>query len=171
MFFHRLTPLALLLSVVKIKVKKRNNMENGIGPQNLGAAGMSTKSKPCGTPLDFNEKLRAEVGKGTLNPGFEKAIKENDPATNYGTPLDFQDDVAAIQAAASKLESHNVGSGGEVQGAAAAAQENVASSQLAQLAAGQDLAKTMGGPAVGGPAGRILRNNTNNRRRYPGQSM
>ena len=51
-------------------------MKNGIGPQNLGAMGMNPKSKPCGTPLDFNEKLRYEVGKGTLNPGFEKAIKE-----------------------------------------------------------------------------------------------
>ncbi len=28
-------------------------MGHGIGPQNLGAAGMSAKSKPCGTPLDF----------------------------------------------------------------------------------------------------------------------
>lgn len=27
----------------------------GIGPQNLGAAGMSTKSKPCGTPLKMAE--------------------------------------------------------------------------------------------------------------------
>ena len=27
----------------------------GIGPQNLGAAGMSTKSKPCGTPLKMSE--------------------------------------------------------------------------------------------------------------------
>lgn len=65
-------------------------MGHGIGPQNLGAAGMSTKSKPCGTPLDFNEKLRSEVGKGTLNPGFEKAIKDNDPALNMGTPLPFK---------------------------------------------------------------------------------
>ena len=154
-------------------------MENGIGPQNLGAAGMSTKSKPCGSPLDASEAQNAAFGPGSKlakeNP--EQAAKildginEADSPENYGTPLDFQDDVAAIQAAASKLESHNVGSGGEVQGAAAAAQENVASSQLSQLAAGQDLAKTMGGPAVGGPAGRILRNNTNNRRRYPGQSM
>jgi len=28
-------------------------MGHGIGPQNLGAAGMSSKSKPCGTPLNF----------------------------------------------------------------------------------------------------------------------
>ena len=26
-------------------------MKNGIGPQNLGAAGMSGNSKPCGSPL------------------------------------------------------------------------------------------------------------------------
>jgi len=150
MFFHRLTPPALLLSVVKIKVKKRNNMENGIGPQNLGAAGMSTKSKPCGTPLDFNEKLRAAEAAGKLPESFAAEVRADSPE-NYGTPLDFQDDVAAIQAAASKLESHNVGSGGEVQGAAAAAQENVAS---AQLEAGQQLATTMGGPA-----GRLFKNN------------
>ena len=63
MFFHRLTPLALLLSVVKIKVKKRNNMENGIGPQNLGAAGMSSNSKPCGSPL---KKLTDLSGDGKV---------------------------------------------------------------------------------------------------------
>ena len=147
-------------------------MENGIGPQNLGAAGMSTKSKPCGSPLDASEAQNAAFGPGSeladKNP--EQAAKildginEAESPENYGTPLDFQDDVAAIQAAASKLESHNVGSGGEVQGAAAAAQENVASSQLSQLTA--KFPKLMGGPAVGGPAGRILRNNTNNRRRY-----
>ena len=107
-------------------------MKNGIGPQNLGAAGMSTKSKPCGTPLDFNKKLRSEVGKGTLNPGFEEAIKNNDPALNMGTPLDFQDDITKIQEAAGVLEAHNIGGGGGgVQGAAAAAQESAAS-QLGQ---------------------------------------
>jgi len=26
-------------------------MKNGIGPQSLGAAGMSPNSKPCGSPL------------------------------------------------------------------------------------------------------------------------
>ena len=40
-----------------VNVKKENSMGHGIGPQNLGAAGMSTKSKPCGTPLDFNKNL------------------------------------------------------------------------------------------------------------------
>ena len=57
-------------------------MKNGIGPQSLGAPGTSPNSKPCGTPLDFNEKLRSQVGKGTLNPGFEKAIEENNKTKN-----------------------------------------------------------------------------------------
>ena len=51
-------------------------MKNGIGPQNLGASGMSTKSKPCGTPLDFNDSLRAalpEIKKD--NPNFAAAIE------------------------------------------------------------------------------------------------
>ena len=60
--------------------------KHGIGPQSLGASGMNPKSTPCGhpkiTPLDFNASLRGELGKGTLNPGFEKAIKENDPVLN-----------------------------------------------------------------------------------------
>ena len=60
--------------------------KHGIGPQSLGASGMNPKSTPCGhpkvTPLDFNASLRSELGKGTLNPGFENAIKENDPALN-----------------------------------------------------------------------------------------
>ena len=37
----------------------------GIGPQNLGAAGMNPKSKPCGTPLKMSEDspiLKALVG-------------------------------------------------------------------------------------------------------------
>ena len=113
-------------------------MKNGIGPQSLGAPGMSPNSKPCGTPLDFNEKLRSEVGKGTLNPGFEKAIKDNDPGLNSGTPLYFQDDISKIQEAASTLEAHNIGGGGggEVQGAAAAAKETAAS-QMGQARRGQ----------------------------------
>ena len=38
---------------------------HGIGPQNLGAAGMNPKSKPCGTPLKMSEDspiLKALVG-------------------------------------------------------------------------------------------------------------
>ena len=61
--------------------------KHGIGPQSLGASGMNPKSTPCGhpkiTPLDFNASLRGEPRiKGTLNPGFENAIKENDPVLN-----------------------------------------------------------------------------------------
>jgi len=80
-------------------------MKNGIGPQSLGAPGMSPNSKPCGTP-----------------------IEKTDPALNSGTPLYFQDDISKIQEAASTLEAHNIGGGGgEVQGAAAAAKETAAS--------------------------------------------
>jgi hypothetical protein len=73
--------------------------KNGIGPQSLGTSGMNPKSTPCGhpkiTPLDFNASLRSELGKGTLNTGFENAIKENDPALNpqkkteSDSPIDF----------------------------------------------------------------------------------
>ena len=134
-----------------VNVKKENNMGHGIGPQNLGAPGMSAKSKPCGSPLDFNKELRAalpEIRK--KNPGFAEAI-EADTSTNYGTPLDFQDDIAKIQDAASTLEAHNIGSGGEMQGASSAAQENAAA-QLAQVQ--QSISD--GNTGVSGPlAGRI----------------
>lgn len=123
----------------------------GIGPQNLGAAGMSSKSKPCGTPLDFNEKLRSEVGKGTLNPGFEKAIKDNDPALNMGTPLDFQDDISKIQEAASTLEAHNIGSGG---GGAAAAPAGNARAQQASMA--MDSMRDEGTPGTGRALGSLF---------------
>ena len=66
-------------------------MGHGIGPQNLGAAGQNPKSKPCGTPLDFNEKLRAALPEiREKNPGFAAAI-EADSGTNYGTPLPMMD--------------------------------------------------------------------------------
>lgn len=45
--FPRLTHRGRLPNVEK--TKKDNIM--GIGPQNLGAPGMSGKSKPCGSPL------------------------------------------------------------------------------------------------------------------------
>ena len=62
-------------------------MGHGIGPQSLGAPGQNPKSKPCGTPLDFNEKLRAALPEiKEKNPGFAEAI-EADSGTNYGTPL------------------------------------------------------------------------------------
>ena len=64
----------------------------GIGPQNLGAAGMSGNSKPCGSPLKkvsnsldgsgvsplaFNDKLEAAVDSGKITGGFAQAIKNN----------------------------------------------------------------------------------------------
>ena len=101
-------------------------MKNGIGPQSLGAPGTSPNSKPCGTPLDFNTKLRAALPEiKEKNENFAKAVRA-DSAVNSGTPLYFQDDITKIQEAAGVLEAHNIGSGGEVQGAAAAAQESAA---------------------------------------------
>ena len=61
-------------------------MGHGIGPQSLGAPGQNPKSKPCGTPLDFNEKLRAAERAGKLPENFAKEVRA-DSATNYGTPL------------------------------------------------------------------------------------
>jgi hypothetical protein len=103
-------------------------MKNGIGPQSLGAAGMSPNSKPCGTPLDFNAGLRAAEKAGKLPESFAEEVRA-DPPGNSGTPLPFQDDISKIQEAASTLEAHNIGGGGSgaVQGAAAAAQETAAS--------------------------------------------
>jgi hypothetical protein len=64
----------------------------GIGPQNLGAQGMSGNSKPCGSPLTkisnpsdgegasplaFNNKLEAAVDSGKITGGFANAIKNN----------------------------------------------------------------------------------------------
>ena len=64
----------------------------GIGPQNLGAKGMSGNSKPCGSPLKkisnsldgqgasplaFNDKLEAAVNSGKITGGFAQAIKNN----------------------------------------------------------------------------------------------
>lgn len=64
----------------------------GIGPQNLGARGMSGNSKPCGSPLKkisnsldgqgasplaFNDKLEAAVNSGKITGGFAQAIKNN----------------------------------------------------------------------------------------------
>ena len=64
----------------------------GIGPQNLGAKGMSGNSKPCGSPLKkisnsldgqgasplaFNNKLEAAVDSGKITGGFAQAIKNN----------------------------------------------------------------------------------------------
>jgi len=100
-------------------------MKNGIGPQSLGAPGMSPNSKPCGTPLDFN------AGFESLPEGVQRKIDPDgkaNSAVNSGSPLNFQDDISKIQEAASTLEAHNIGGGGgAVQGAAAATQETAAS--------------------------------------------
>ena len=61
-------------------------MGHGIGPQSLGASGQNPKSKPCGTPLDFNEKLRAAERAGKLPEKFAEEVRA-DSAANYGTPL------------------------------------------------------------------------------------
>jgi len=108
-------------------------MKNGIGPQSLGASGMSPNSKPCGSPLKKLEDLSGDgkvtqkdvlIGRGVIDADGDKSN------LNSGTPLYFQDDITKIQDAASTLESHNIGGGG-VQGAASMAQEN-ASAQVGQ---------------------------------------
>ena len=102
-------------------------MKNGIGPQSLGASGISPNSKPCGTPLDFNAGLRAAEKAGKLPESFAKEVRADSP-NNSGSPLYFQDDISKIQEAASTLEAHNIGGGGgAVQGAASMAQETAAS--------------------------------------------
>ena len=73
-------------------------MGHGIGPQNLGAQGMSSKSKPCGSPLDATAAQNAAFGPGSKlakeNP--ERAAKildginEAESPENYGTPLNSQ---------------------------------------------------------------------------------
>ena len=52
-------------------------MKNGIGPQSLGASGMSPNSKPCGTPLAFNSKLEAAVDSGKITGEFANVVKAN----------------------------------------------------------------------------------------------
>ena len=110
-------------------------MKNGIGPQSLGAAGMNPKSTPCGHPVSSPvKKLEDLSGDGKVTQkdvliGRGVIDAEGDNPNNSGTPLYFQDDISKIQEAASTLEAHNIGSGGgEVQGAAAAAQEGAAAS-------------------------------------------
>ena len=108
-------------------------MKNGIGPQNLGAMGMNPKSTPCGHPVSSPmKKLEDLSGDGKVTQkdvliGRGVIDAEGDSPNNSGSPLYFQDDISKIQEAASTLEAHNIGGGGEVQGAAAAAQENAAS--------------------------------------------
>jgi len=109
----------------KEKNVKRNNMENGIGPQNLGAAGMNPKSTPCGhsisSPIDASAAQNAAFGPGSKlakkDPKRAAAILEGINEKEDGTPLDFQDDLAKLNEAAGLFEAHNIGGGG---GAAAA---------------------------------------------------
>jgi hypothetical protein len=133
-------------------------MKNGIGPQNLGAMGMNPKSKPCGTPLDFNSKLEAAVDSGKITGKFADVVKENSP-NNSGSPLYFQDDISKIQEAASTLEAHNIGGGGAAQGASAAAQENAAAAPDFKSAVRQTLL-SQGGRLHGGLAGLVRRART-----------
>ena len=73
-------------------------MGHGIGPQNLGAQGMSSKSKPCGSPLDATAAQNAAFGPGSeladKDPQRAKeildGINEADSGANYGTPLNSQ---------------------------------------------------------------------------------
>ena len=51
----------------------------GIGPQNLGAVGMSSKSKPCGTPLKKLEDLSKKkvlVISSSLKKGLSSLLSE-----------------------------------------------------------------------------------------------
>ena len=73
-------------------------MKNGIGPQSLGASGLSPNSKPCGSPLDASASQNAAFGPGSKlakeNPERAAAIldgiNEADSAVNSGSPLNSQ---------------------------------------------------------------------------------
>lgn len=148
-------------------------MGHGIGPQSLGASGMNPKSTPCGhpkiTPLDFNASLRGELGKGTLNPGFENAIKENDPVLNpekkteddnSNSPVEFNVFENADPRAAANMMSDMAPTGG---GAPAP------SAPMGIAPGAQDIARRSGGsidgshrrPKLGGLGG-LLRSNVGN---------
>ena len=64
----------------------------GIGPQNLGSQGMSSKSKPCGTPLKMAKDspiAKALIGNQDRLPDQLKekilAAPEDSPATKLET--------------------------------------------------------------------------------------
>jgi hypothetical protein len=130
-------------------------MKNGIGPQSLGAPGMSPNSKPCGTPLDFN------AGFESLPEGVQRKIDPDgkaNSAVNSGTPLYFQDDISKIQEAASTLEAHNIGSGGG--GAAAAPTGDVGAQQAGMVMDSMGAGGTPGtGRALGSLASRFTKGN------------
>ena len=116
-------------------------MKTGIGPQNLGAAGMNPKSTPCGhsisSPVNKLEDLSGDGKISQKDVLIGRGVIEND-----GTPLAFQDDISKIQEAASLLEAHNIGSGG---GAAPAAPTGDVRAQQAGMA----MASMGGGNAPG----------------------
>lgn len=135
----------------------------GIGPQNLGAAGMSSNSKPCGSPLKKLTDLSGDgkvtqkdvlIGRGVIDA-------EGDSPNNSGSPLYFQDDISKIQEAASTLEAHNIGGGGGAQPAAgdaagaAASQKEMLMSSMQQGSQGGPGAATMRG--IGGLFGRFAK--------------
>jgi hypothetical protein len=132
-------------------------MKNGIGPQSLGAPGMSPNSKPCGTPLDFNAGLRAAEKAGKLPESFAEKVRADSP-NNSGSPLNFQDDISKIQEAASTLEAHNIGSGGG--GAAAAPTGDVGAQQAGMVMDSMGAGGTPGtGRALGSLASRFTKGN------------
>jgi len=143
-------------------------MKNGIGPQSLGAAGMNPKSTPCGHPVSSPmKKLEDLSGDGKVTQkdvliGRGVIDAEGDSPNNSGTPLYFQDDLAAIQGAVSTLEKHNMtGGGGGAQPAAgnaagaAASQKEMLMSSMQQGPQGGPGAATMRG--LGGLFGRFAR--------------
>jgi len=150
----------------KEKNVKRNNMKNGIGPQNLGAMGMNPKSTPCGhsvsSPIKKLEDLSGDgkvtqkdvlIGRGVID------ADEGSP-NNSGSPLYFQDDISKIQEAASTLEAHNIGGGGgggaEAPAAGAgAAQRDMVMSSMQQAPSGGPGTATMKG--IGNLFGRFMK--------------
>lgn len=61
----------------------------GIGPQNLGARGMSGNSKPCGSPLKkISNSLDGEGGSPLAKSGFNiaaiEAKQSGKESFNYG---------------------------------------------------------------------------------------
>ena len=128
-------------------------MKNGIGPQSLGASGMNPKSTPCGHPVTSPmKKLEDLSGDGKVTQkdvliGRGVIDAEGDNPNNSGTPLYFQDDLAALQGAVSTLEKHNMTGGGG--GTAAPIQPTAPAAPQSQPAAPE------GGRAFGGVFGKI----------------
>ena len=70
----------------------------GIGPQNLGAQGMSTKSKPCGTPLkmmDDSPLAKALVGnQDRLPEELKQKILDAPEDAKKGSPATKLEDLS-----------------------------------------------------------------------------